>query len=437
MATNLIQNSLALLSNANRVEVPFVKVTIGEYTFGAYDRKNFNETTNQGFFKKAKIQFPNYIQRLQITKINGQVNQYTLDLTYPIRPGDDPNFFEKVFSSVSDSRKIIFSYGDMSVPEYVYRNEQAIITGVGNRFNFVGGTIEYTVTAISSASLAYSTKQPFPAWYGKPSDRIKWLLKNPNYGLSKIFYGMVNEGLVNQLQLIADDDKEVQLQAKENMTSLDYLKYLVSCMIPQGEIGTKNITKAFYIFSIHDEAENESIKSINTRELGGPYFKVTKVTKNIEKPDAYNLTIGYPSGNLVTGFGIQNNENYSIYYNWQGKLSTGDYVTRVSDDGTLEEIYSPIISSGNSTHSTKPDDVTWWSKVTQYPISATLTLKGLLRPALLMEYLRLYVIFYGKKHISSGLYIITKQVDTIDGNGYRTALNLTKINGDPDMEVGL
>ena len=68
------------------------------------------------------------------------------------------------------------------------------------------------------------------------------------------------------------------------------------------------------------------------------------------------------------------------------------------------------------------------TKVTQYPISATLTIQGLLRPAQLMTYLRLNVIFPGgHKHISSGLYIITQQQDNIDGNGYRTTLSLTRI----------
>ena len=438
MAQNLIQNTLSLLASTNRIETPFIKVTIGEFTFGVWEQHKLSETSQDGWYRKANIKYPNYVQSLNITKINGQVNEYTLNLTYPIRPGDDPNFFEKVFSSVSDTRKIVFSYGDLSAPEYIYRDEQAIITKVGTTFNLKGATINYTVSAISSAFLGYSTKRPFEQWYGKPSQRIKWLLNNPDYGLKDLFYGMTNIDLVNQLQLIAGDDKEVQLQRKDNMTSLDYLKYLVSCMIPDDEVGTKNISKTFYILTIHDEAENETINNISTRVLGGPYFKVTAVTKNIDKPDAYNLTIGYPSGNIITDFGIQNNENYSIYYNWQGKLSSNDYVERVNGKtGEIDRVYSPVITSGNDTHSTKADDITWWSKVTQYPISATIKLKGLLRPALLMEYVRLNVLFHGKKHISSGLYIITKQVDTIDGSGYRTQLNLTKINGDPDMEVGL
>lgn len=51
-----------------------------------------------------------------------------------------------------------------------------------------------------------------------------------------------------------------------------------------------------------------------------------------------------------------------------------------------------------------------------------------------MEYVRLNVIYFGKKHTSSGLYIVTKQVDEISGNGYRTTLSLTRIGGDNDED---
>jgi hypothetical protein len=46
-----------------------------------------------------------------------------------------------------------------------------------------------------------------------------------------------------------------------------------------------------------------------------------------------------------------------------------------------------------------------------------------------MQYVRLNVIFPGgNKHISSGLYIVTKQVDNISGDGYKTTLSLTRIS---------
>jgi hypothetical protein len=48
-----------------------------------------------------------------------------------------------------------------------------------------------------------------------------------------------------------------------------------------------------------------------------------------------------------------------------------------------------------------------------------------------MQYLRLNVIFPGgHKHLASGLYIVTKQVDNINASGYTTQLTLTRISGD-------
>ena len=79
-------------------------------------------------------------------------------------------------------------------------------------------------------------------------------------------------------------------------------------------------------------------------------------------------------------------------------------------------------------------DINWWSKVTQFPINATVTLKRLLRPAILMSYVRLNVYFYGRKHNSSGLYIITQQSDSVNFSGYRTTLSLTRIRGDEDLQ---
>ena len=70
--------------------------------------------------------------------------------------------------------------------------------------------------------------------------------------------------------------------------------------------------------------------------------------------------------------------------------------------------------------------------MTQFPITAKLTIKGLLRPSLLMTYIKVNTYFFGHKHVSSGLYIITRQEDSIDSNGYKTTLSLTRISGDTD-----
>ena len=63
-----------------------------------------------------------------------------------------------------------------------------------------------------------------------------------------------------------------------------------------------------------------------------------------------------------------------------------------------------------------------------------MTIKGLLRPALLMEYVNLNIIYFGKKYVDSGLYIITKQVDNISDRGCRTTLNMTRVDSPEDFE---
>ena len=121
MRYEFIKNK-SLLSSQARIQVPWVKVTIGDYTFGIFDEQTKSwGKDNAGFFKAYSVQYPQYIKSLEVVKINGQVNKYTLNIDYPVTQYDDPNFFEKVFSSVSRSRKIIFTYGDAETPAYIYK----------------------------------------------------------------------------------------------------------------------------------------------------------------------------------------------------------------------------------------------------------------------------------------------------------------------------
>jgi hypothetical protein len=50
---------------------------------------------------------------------------------------------------------------------------------------------------------------------------------------------------------------------------------------------------------------------------------------------------------------------------------------------------------------------------------------------MLMSYVRVNTLFYGRKYAGGcGTYIITKQEDKIDASGYRTTLSLVRIKGD-------
>lgn len=418
-----MSKGISLLENPIRVATPFIKVTIGDYTFGVFNQNNSITKNSDGSYRiTSQFKYPNYIQSLQIVKINGQVNQYTLVLKYPITENNDPNFFEKVFSSVSKTRKIIFSYGDLSAPKFLYKNEEAIILDIKNNFDINSAVIQYNISAVSTCKLATASAFNFtgPEFTGikKPSDIIKKLLRqNSKYGLLDVFSGMRNMDLVESMGLIRSDDCFVTLQNQQNINILDYLRYLVSNMRRSTSLSDKSLYKLVVVDDTSDI-------------FGGPYFKVINTNESSDSLDTYQLDIGYPSTNVVTSFTIDNNESYSLLYEYSKKLNTNEYVSRIDDNGNISTIYSPNITSNNDIQLTNSNDLNWWKNVTQYPISATVTLKGLLRPAILMSKVRLSVLFYGKAHISSGEYIINKQVDTIDGNGCWTTLNLVRIDGD-------
>ena len=166
----------SLLASPNRVEAPFVRVKIGDYVFGVYESKTKAANRENGVVSERATKYPNYVQSLKVKKINGTVNQYWLTIRYQITETNDPNFFEKLFGSVSKTRNINFEYGDAMLPEYIYRNEEAIITKITNTFEINSAVINYTIEAVSVATLSLSGTYTFPAVRAKPSDIIKKII---------------------------------------------------------------------------------------------------------------------------------------------------------------------------------------------------------------------------------------------------------------------
>jgi hypothetical protein len=436
MAKNGYLEGIDLLSSQARVQVPWVKVEMGGLTFGVYDRKSrklVSDSEKAIYTKAFDVQYPNYINNLKITKINGQINKYQLGISYPITQFDDPNFFEKVFSKASKDRKIVFSYGDMSNPGFLYKEEEAIITKIGQTFVLEASRIDYTIEATSASALKTPGGMNFIASGKKvkPSDEIKALFKS-NKALQNIFTGMRPSDIDT---FVAGDDKAVELESKEGINALDYLNYLVGCMQPAD--APEGLPTANYIMTIHDNSANngDSKPGNSANQNNGPFFKVTKIDKKVDKDGAYTLTIGYNTREIVTNFALEQNENYALYYEYQEKLAPSQYVRRLNNDGQWEDVYSPIATTDPVLKKSTTAKENWWKLITSYPINASVTMMGLLRPATLMQYVRLNVVFPGgHKHISSGLYLVTKQEDSIDNSGYRTTLGLTKIAGDEEYE---
>jgi len=403
--------NLDLLSNMSRVETPFVIAEIGGVTFGVYSKSARGNVLN--------VTYPNFMKSLTINKINGTVNNYTLQLVYAITAGDDPNLLEKIFSKARNDRTIYLSYGDLSMPTYIYKKEKAMIIDIKSNIDVKSSRINYTINCVSSSILGASANFNFPKRFGKPSDIIKELLYSNTYGLLEIFYGMKDKGLVLQNNLIASDDAAVPIEAQSNITPLKYIQYLVDCMIPDNQSVNQVLNSAVYKINVVDD-----ISGI----YEGPYFKVVRIADNIQKDtlDVYTIDIGYPDKSVVLDFSINDSEAYSIFYEYTNDVKQPEYIQRIDNQGNLISEYSPAFSNSNTLLRTTSEDKTWWTNMVNFPINATLKIKGLIKPAILMSYVYIDTRFFGREHYSSGYYVITKQTDEISASGYRTTLNLLR-----------
>ena len=411
-----------LLSTTTRVEVPFICVDIAGYSFGKYSKK-VQTIVNplDGFSRKVIEYFPNYLTDINITKVNGAVNTYTITLVYAIQDGDDPNKIDKILSNASKTRKAIISYGDYNSPTFIYKEEEAIITAITQQLDVSSSTIRYQINAVSAVKLIAEGNYNFSKVIAKPSDEIKKLLNNRKYGLLEIFYGMQNANLD---ELIPKDDKRVTIEAKLNISIFDYLNYLVSCMTAKSDLNNSIKNRHKYFLACFDDI---------TGTYGGPYFKITEVKNNLQDITSiasYELDIGFPDVDSVMNFSINTQDAYSILYEYNEQQDRKQYIYRINDNGQYDYITtSPLLKSKDLFVPTESEK-TWWSQVTQYPLQASVTIKGLLRPTILTSYLKLNIYFYGRKYNASGIYMITKQEDTISMEGYRTTLTLVRIKGD-------
>lgn len=414
-----------LLTTPTLVESPFIWLKIGDFTFGSYSKEGSFDKVNSS----VSVTYPNYMTSIQITKVNGQVNQYVINMTYQIRNGDDPNLLDKIFSSVGYGT-VYISYGDWNASKFAYKEEEAIITKLDTSVDFANSRINYTLHCTSNAlvlSAGYHnfTSDGTPV---KPSKAIHDLIFDnaDTYHLREVFNGFQDETFF--WECVAGDDVAVEIETKNGIDVLSYINYLVTCMSPTSTPKSSPIRDANYYLTICEDRDR------------GTYFTVKKVSSSegimsLNNTDVYEVDVGYPGDTMVTSFKINNNNSWSLLYNYSENINAKDYTYNVDADGNIYNTYSPGVTTSSKYLRTTETQRNWWTQMTQFPVTAVLTIKGLLRPAMLMSYVRVNALFYGLRHVSSGLYIITKQVDTIDASGYRTTLSLTRVAGDLDVIV--
>ncbi len=387
------------------VQAPFVEISLGGYTIGSY--------------KSALDDYPNYISQLDVKKINGEINQYTIGLVHQIRAGEDPNLLDKLFSIVRYNN-ISIRYGDCQSGS-LFKDSDAIITNIVQNRDYTSSKISYTLYATSVGNYVANMKFNFKATKDRPSNVIRSLLYSNNDTsalLLEAFPKMKDKNYVEKNNLIPSNDAPIYIEAKTNMGVIAYINYLVGCMSSETNNKKDVIRNSLYFITYTDDK-------------GGAAFKINEVSqsniKSVLTRSIFEVTIGYPGAEDIYDFRINNNESWAMLYN--NTSVSSEYVYGIDSNGNMYEEYSPnLVSSSNILNEIQKN---WWTQMVSFPISAQLKMKGLLRPVSLMDYVQVNVMFYGQKHITSGLYTITGQEDSLSGSGFTTTLNLLRVGDMP------
>ena len=389
-----------LLSYPNLVEAPYIEVELNNVTIGGYNNE--------------EDLYPNHIVNLEIDKINGRINQYTINITNQVRQGEDPNFIDSLLSRTGIRNKVKIKYGDSAYGAF-YKEDEAYIIDATFKEDVTNARIDYSIKAVSSIAEVQETKFNFPAIQSKPSSEIIKLLyddKKTSRLVKDVLKGMENKQQTLAKGYIPTDDAELFIPGCDEASVEDRLKQLVSYMYDPIS------PESSYFLSFEDSGDDNA------------YFKITKVSKTETSNEAikncYYVDIGYPGNSFVTNFSISSDVYWPMFKKYANTIPNYNYDIDYNGNLITTAVNPLTIDDNFNTHSIKLER--WWDFVSSYPISATLTIKGLMKPILLIENVYIHAQFYGKKDIAEGIYTIIGQHDSISGNGYTTTLTLLKVS---------
>lgn len=233
--------------------------------------------------------------------------------------------------------------------------------------------------------------------------------------------------LVEKYGLIPTNDKGLNIEAQNGKNPIEYINYLVANM--SNQVDNKVLRDSLYYVNYRDDTENK---------FGGSYVQINEVQRKAEQvkydgksANIYEVTVGYPDDSLVMDFQINSGVCWGLLYDKAGKGAdigtVSEYSYSVDNSGNVTRDYSaPLVRTTDTMNEVSQN---WWTHQVNFPIQAKLTIKGLLKPIMLTDYIKVDVKFYGQTHIASGIYTITSQTDTLSSSGFRTTLGLTRIGG--------
>lgn len=383
------------------VQAPYVELTMNGVKIGGYNA--------------ADDKYPNHIVGLTVEKINNKINTYTIQLIHQVRTGEDPNIIDALLSRTGYRNKIKIKYGD-SATGIFFKEEEAYIMDVSYNENVQSANIAYTIKAVSSVAFVRYSYYSYPPVTGKPSTEINNLMYHSGQSsieLQNSFSGMRTAQAAMRRNAIPTNDAVVNIPGLANASPYDRLNQLVANMRdPNDATGT-------YMLSYNDATNDASFRIVEvTRQDTADRDALIK--------NCYTLDVGFPGNTMITSFALGNDVYWPLYYKYAGKIASYKY--DIDYNGKITKSKVNPLDVDDKFQSKNVESMNWWEYVRSYPVSATVTIKGLMKPVILMENVYIFSQIYGQEDLASGLYSIVGQTDTINGGGCSTTLQLLKIS---------
>ncbi|MCL2556370.1 MAG: hypothetical protein FWE03_05090 [Firmicutes bacterium] len=130
-------------------------------------------------------------------------------------------------------------------------------------------------------------------------------------------------------------------------------------------------------------------------QMGGAFIRLTRTSVATDVTE-FEVDIGYPSITDVFGFQISENNMYPILYDYAGSVEQNQTTREINNEGQVVNVFRNPLAIDPQLQRTTTSSSVWWTQMVRFPVRGTLSIRSLIRPAILTSSVRINQLFYGK-----------------------------------------
>lgn len=408
---NAVANVTSALSGSKCA--PFIEFYVGDLRMSTFDKLD-------------------YFMQMDMTYAGtgvGSANQFSISIAYVPKPNQDPNLIDKALDGVTAKHlPCRLRYGYSGIKGYNLISQEYECEVLGYTVSLRDSIIYYNITGVSYAMTLREKRYNFPAIPNlNPISFIKVLFNGisassfvssmikPVFDLkvSGDFYGDYKIEIADNASSYAEP---MEFNAVQDVTVFQYLDTLLL------NIQDTDDPNAIYWYSLSDVRGKKTItihrttvqvtssqyndfKTLFVFDWGGNHQnnKTNNLVKAFETEFKGELNIATSDEIIETRYGIDSSGN-DVQIEGLEELVVGDYMKQ------------------DNTVTTRT-----WAKSLDWAYNASMELEGIPADIPIGAVIEVNPMFYGQKHHTAGLYMITGAKCNITSGGFSTNLNLFKI----------